>query len=198
MSYRIVIAEDSDLRLDYLQGYLEDLTHQVVGCTVIGDEAIAMAISLQPDLVLATIKGCRVDFFPGLQNIAAHHHIPTIIITDCGAQECVQQAADAGVMMSLLTPVSLDELQATIHIALARFHELDALRKEVGYLKQALEQRKMVERAKGILMDRLHLSEQEAFRRLQQLSQQENRPMLDIAQAVVTTHILWEEHPICP
>ena len=76
---------------------------------------------------------------------------------------------------------------------MARFRELQALRQEVGDLKKALAQRKIIERAKGILMDRGHLLEGEAFRRLQQMSQQENRPIVDIAQAVITASALWKD-----
>lgn len=197
MSYRIVIAEDEFLLRKSLSGLVEALNHHVIGLAETGTEAITHASTLQPDLMLLDIKIPEVDGIAAARIITSQYNIPIIITTAYCDPEFVDKAADAGVMMYLLKPISLGELQAAIQMSMARFRELQALRKEVGDLKAALEQRKMIERAKGILMDRLQLSEHDAFRRLQLLSQQENRPMLDIAQAVITTYALWEEQGKC-
>lgn len=188
-----MIAEDEFLLAKNLQGLVDALGHQVVGLADTGTQALAMAGAMQPDLVLMDIKIPEIDGIAAAREIAHRHNIPTIIITAFSDTAFVEEAADAGVMMYLLKPVSLGELQAAIRVTMARFGELQALRKEVGDLKQALHQRKVIERAKGILMDSMRLSENDAFRRLQTMSQQGNRPMVDIAQAVITTQTLWEE-----
>ena len=193
MSYRIIIAEDEFLLAKSLMGLVESLNHQVVGIAETGTQAIVMAGEHAPDLILMDIKIPEIDGITAARTIAQQQNIPTVIITAYSDPGLVDDAADAGVMMYLIKPVSLGDLQAAIHLTMARFRELQALRQEVGDLKKAMEQRKVIERAKGILMDQFHIQENEAFRRLQQLSQHENRPMVEIAQAIITTHALWKE-----
>jgi len=193
VSYRIIIAEDEFLLAKSLMGLVESLNHQVVGIAETGTQAIVMAGEHAPDLILMDIKIPEIDGITAARTIAQQQNIPTVIITAYSDPGLVDDAADAGVMMYLIKPVSLGDLQAAIHLTMARFRELQALRQEVGDLKKAMEQRKVIERAKGILMDQFHIQENEAFRRLQQLSQHENRPMVEIAQAIITTHALWKE-----
>ncbi|HEX2949377.1 MAG TPA: response regulator [Armatimonadota bacterium] len=193
MSYRIVIAEDEFILANNLKSLVESLNHTVVGIAETGAQAISLAEQHHPDLILMDIKLPEVDGITAARSIAQQYHIPTVIISAFSDRSYIEEAAEAGVMTYLVKPVSLGDLQAVIDLTMARYRELMALRQEVGDLKNALSQRKIVERAKGIMMDSLHLSEGEAFRRLQQLSQRENRPMIDIAQAVITANTLWKD-----
>lgn len=198
MSYRIIIAEDEFLLAKNLQALLEAMQHEVVGIAGTGTQVVVLAEQLRPDLILMDIKIPEMDGITAARKIAQQSDIPVVIITAYSDRAFVEGAVEAGVMTYLIKPVSHGDLQAAIDLSMARFRELKALRQEVGDLKKALVQRKIVERAKGILMDRLHLSDQEAFRRLQQLSQRENRPMVDIAQAVITTEALRGESTEAP
>lgn len=193
MPYRIVIAEDEFLLANNLKTLVESLGHAVVGIADTGSRVIALADDLQPDLILMDIKLPEVDGITAARTIARTRQTPIVIISAFSNRGYIEEAAEAGVMTYLVKPVSQGDLQAVIELTMARSRELAALRREVGDLKQALAQRKVIERAKGILMDRAHLSEGEAFRRLQQMSQQENRPLFDIAQSVITADSLWRD-----
>ncbi|HEY3376155.1 MAG TPA: response regulator [Armatimonadota bacterium] len=190
MSFRIVIAEDEFLLANNLKSMVESLHHEVVGLAETGAEAVTMASEHTPDLILMDIKLPEIDGITAARMIAQQWQIPIIIISAFSDRSYIEGAAEAGVMTYLVKPVSLADLQAVIDLTMARSRELMALRQEVGDLKKALSQRKIVERAKGILMDRGRMSEGEAFHRLQQMSQLENRPMVEIARAVITAHSL--------
>lgn len=166
MSYGIIIAEDEPPLADHLRAPAHELSHEVVAIADSGPAAIAAVSRHGPDLVLMDIKLPGMDGITAARTIARDNGIPTIIIS------------------------ALGELQAAIDLTMARFRELQALRREVGDLRHALAQRKMVERAKGILMDMHGWPKGEAFRRLQLQSQRENRRMIDVAQAVITAHAL--------
>ena len=194
MSYRIIIAEDEFLLANNLRTLVESLNHQVVGIAETGTQAITLAAECRPDLILMDIKLPEIDGITAAKTIAREQHIPIVIISAFSDRSYIEGAAEAGVMTYLVKPVSFGDLQAVIELTMARYRELMALRQEVGDLKQALVQRKTIERAKGILMDRGRMAEGEAFRRLQQLSQQENRPLVDIAQSVITADSLWKEN----
>lgn len=193
MPYRIAIAEDEFLLANNLRALVESLQHEVVGMAENGAQAISLAGEKRPDLVLMDIKLPEVDGITAARTIAQQYNIPIIIVSAYSDPSFVEGAAEAGVMTYLIKPVSLGDLKAVIDLTMARYRELQALRQEVGDLKKAITHRKIVERAKGILMDQFHLSEGEAFRRLQLTSQRENRPMIDVAQAVITTQSLLRE-----
>lgn len=193
MPYRIIIAEDEFILANNLKSLVESLSHEVVGVAETGAQAITLAEKFCPDLILMDIKLPEIDGITAARAIAQQHHIPTVIISAYSDRSYIEEAAEAGVMTYLVKPVSLGDLQAVIDLTMARYRELLALRQEVGDLKKALTQRKIIERAKGILMDSYRLSEGEAFRRLQHLSQRENRPMIEIAQAVITTNSLMKD-----
>lgn len=191
MAYRIVIAEDEFLLANNLKTLVESLNHSVVGIAETGVEAVSLAHEHCPDIILMDIKLPEMDGITAARTIAQQLQIPIVIISAFSDRGYIEGAAEAGVMTYLVKPVSIGDLQAVIDLTMARYRELVALRQEVGDLKQALEQRKIIERAKGILMDRGKLSEGEAFRRLQQRSQQENRSMIEIARAVITAESLY-------
>jgi response regulator NasT len=193
VSYRILIAEDEFVLANNLKTLVTSLHHAVVGIADTGTKAISLAEQHQPDLILMDIQLPEMDGITAARTITRQRPIPIVIISAFSDNSYIEGAAEAGVMTYLIKPVSLGDLQAVIALTMARNQELMALRREVGDLKQTLVQRKLIERAKGILMDRGAMLEGEAFRRLQQMSQRENRPMVEIAQAIITAHSLWTE-----
>lgn len=160
------------------------LGHGVVGTAETGRRAVEMARSLDPDLVLMDIALPGLDGISAAREILAFRAVPIVMVTGHADPELVERAAAAGVFTYLLKPVSQRDLDAAIQMARARFAELQALRQQVRDLTEALEIRKVVEQAKGILMKRLQISEAEAFRRLQRRASARRTSLRDMAQAV--------------
>ncbi|MFQ6057556.1 MAG: ANTAR domain-containing response regulator [Anaerolineae bacterium] len=182
---RVLIADDEGLRVMSLKAQLEALGHVVVGEASNGDEAVELAHRLKPDLAILDIRMPGPDGIEAAAMITAHTPMPIILLTAYSDPELAERAASAGIMAYLIKPVSEQALLPTIILAVSRFKEFQALRREVRELQEALETRKLVERAKGILMERLAISEAEAFRRLQRRSQDENKKLGEIAQAII-------------
>jgi response regulator NasT len=143
-----------------------------------------MARTLDPDLVLMDIAMPGLDGIAAAREILASRPVPVVIVTGHADAGLVERAAAAGVFTYLLKPVGQRDLDAAIQMARGRFAELQALRQQVRDLREALEIRKVVEQAKGILMNRLHVSEAEAFRRLQRRAAAQRRSLREIAEAV--------------
>lgn len=183
---RILIADDESLRVMSLRGQLETLGHKVVAEASNGKEAVRLAEELRPDLAILDIKMPEMDGIEAARQITAARPIPIILLTAYSERELAERAASANVSAYLMKPVSEQDLLPAIALAVSRFKEFQALHQEVDDLREALETRKLVERAKGILMRRLNLTEEEAFRRMQRRSQNENKKLAEIAQAIIT------------
>jgi response regulator NasT len=183
---RILIADDESLRVMSLRGQLETLGHKVVAEASNGKEAVRLAEELRPDLAILDIKMPEMDGIEAARQITAVRPIPIILLTAYSERELAERAASANVSAYLMKPVSEQDLLPAIALAVSRFKEFQALHQEVDDLREALETRKLVERAKGILMRRLNLTEEEAFRRMQRRSQNENKKLAEIAQAIIT------------
>lgn len=183
---RILIADDESLRVMSLKGQLETLGHKVIAEASNGKEAVRLADELRPDLAILDIKMPEMDGIEAAQKITATRPIPIILLTAYSERELAERAASANVSAYLMKPISEQDLLPAIALAVSRFKEFQALHQEVDDLRDALETRKLVERAKGILMRRLNLSEEEAFRRMQRRSQNENKKLAEIAQAIIT------------
>ncbi|MFI5047409.1 MAG: ANTAR domain-containing response regulator [Acidimicrobiia bacterium] len=182
---RVVIAEDEAIiRLD-LKELLEDEGYQVVGETGRGDEAIELVRTLGPDLVILDIKMPGVDGLSVARHVAGERMAAVLILTAFSQRELVEQARDAGALAYLVKPFQQSDLIPAMEIALGRFAELSALEREVGDLQERLEARKVVDRAKGRLMDGSAMTEQEAWRFLQQRAMATRRKIADIARDVV-------------
>ncbi len=184
-SLRILIADDESLRLLSLRAQLAALGHTVVAEASDGEEAVAAAASSQPDLAIIDIRMPVVDGIEAAERITRARPIPIILLSAYSEAQLVERAAEANIAAYLMKPVAAEDLHPAITLALTRFRQFQALRHEVDDLRGALEARKVIERAKGILMRRLGLSEDEAFRRLQRQSQDTNRKLADVAQAIV-------------
>jgi two-component system, response regulator PdtaR len=185
---RILIAEDETIiRLD-LKHLLERGGFEVCAEARDGEEAVALAASEQPDLAVLDVKMPRLDGIEAARRILAERPIPIVMLTAYGQEELVARAVEAGVFGYLVKPFREDDLLPAIHAARARHAELEALREEAESLAEALATRKVVERAKGLLMERDGLSEQDAFARLRRASQVSGRPMKVVAEALIATY----------
>jgi two-component system, response regulator PdtaR len=182
---RILIADDESIRLLSLCKQLAALGHVVVAEASTGDEAVALAASALPDLAILDIKMPVMDGIEAAEKITQARPIPIILLTAYDEAQLVERAAEANISAYLMKPVAEEDLLPAIMLALTRFRQFQALRQEVADLREALEARKTIERAKGILMRRLNLSEEEAFRRLQKQSQDSNRRLAQVAEAIV-------------
>ncbi len=182
---RILVADDESIRLLSLRKQLAALGHSVVAEASTGDEAVTLAGSALPDLAILDIKMPVMDGIEAAEKITQARPIPIILLTAYDEAQLVERAAQANISAYLMKPVAEEDLLPAITLALARFRQFQALRQEVADLREALEARKTIERAKGILMRRLSLSEDEAFRRLQKQSQDSNRKLAQVAEAIV-------------
>jgi two-component system, response regulator PdtaR len=184
---RILIAEDETIiRLD-LRKILERAGFEVCAEARDGEEAVALAGSERPDLAILDVKMPHVDGIEAARRILEGSPIPIVMLTAYGQEELVSRAVEAGVFGYLVKPFRETDLLPAIHAARARHEELQALREEAESLAEALATRKVVERAKGLLMEREGLSEAEAFARLRRASQVAGRPMKVVAEALIAT-----------
>jgi response regulator NasT len=184
---RILLAEDETIiRLD-LREMLERAGFEVCAEARDGEEAVELAMSAKPDLAILDVKMPKLDGIDAARRILGERPIPIVILTAYGQEELVSRAVEAGVFGYLVKPFRETDLLPAIHAARARHSELQALREEAESLSEALATRKVVERAKGLLMARENLSEEEAFVRLRRASQVSGRPMRVVAEALIAT-----------
>ncbi len=182
---RVLIGEDEPAVAEALQAVLESLGYAVGGIARDGIDAVAKAEALDPHLILLDIRMPQVDGVEAAGKIMARRPVPIILITGHAEPDVIERAAQAGVMAYLVKPVKRQDLAAAIAIALARFADLLALRRDVGTLQEALLLRRRVEQAKGILVHRMRISEAEGHRRLQQLARQHGCTLPEAADRVI-------------
>nr|MBC7244918.1 response regulator [Chloroflexota bacterium] len=190
---RILIADDESIILMDLREMLTNLGYLVVGEASDGQSAVNMARELKPDLVIMDIKMPGMDGIEAAKVLTEEKIAPVLLLTAYSQQDLIERAREAGVIGFLVKPFRESNLAPAIEVTLARFEEFRAVQKEVEDLKEALETRKLVDRAKGILMDTQGLTEQEAFRRIQKMSMNTRRPMKEIAEAIILAHEVREE-----
>ena len=184
---KILVAEDETLiRLD-LKEILERAGFDVCAEARDGEEAVALARDAAPDLAILDVKMPRLDGIEAARRILDERPIPIVMLTAYGHDELVSRAVEAGVFGYLVKPFRESDLLPAIKAARARHAELEALREEAESLADALATRKVVERAKGLLMEREGLSEEDAFARLRRASQVSGRPMKVVAEALLAT-----------
>lgn len=184
---RLVIADDESIIRMNLRETLVSLGYLVVGDTGDGVSAVHLARELRPDLVIMDIKMPKLDGIQAAKILTEEKIAPVLLLTAYSDRELVDRARDAGVVNYIVKPFREAELLPAIEIALARFAEFNTINKELGDLKDTMETRKLVERAKGVLMDTQGLKEQDAFRKIQQLSMNTRKSMREIAQAILLT-----------
>jgi len=182
---RVIIADDeSVIRVD-LREMLTTLGYLVVGEAGDGQSAVNLARELKPDVVIMDIKMPNLDGIEAAKILTQEKIAPVLLLTAYSQRDLVDRAKEAGVVGYLVKPFREQEIVPAIDIALARFQEFRELEKEVGDLKETLETRKVVDRAKGLLMDQQHLTEAEAFRKIQKMSMNTRKPMKEIAEAII-------------
>ena len=184
---RLVIADDESIIRMNLRETLVGLGYLVVGDAGDGVSAVHLARELRPDLVIMDIKMPKLDGIQAAKVLTEEKIAPVLLLTAYSDRELVERARDAGVVNYIVKPFREAELLPAIEIALARFAEFNSMATELGDLKDTMETRKLVERAKGVLMDTQGLKEQDAFRKIQQLSMNTRKSMREIAQAILLT-----------
>ncbi len=185
---RVIIADDESLiRMD-LREMLTNLGYLVVGEVGDGRSAVNLARELRPDIVLMDIKMSDMDGIEAAKILTEERVAPVLLLSAYSQQELVQRAQQAGVAGYLVKPFRESDLAPAIEVALARFSEFRAVEREVGDLQEALETRKAVDRAKGILMDTQGLTETEAFRKIQKMSMDNRKSMRTVADAIILAH----------
>ena len=184
---RLVIADDESLIRMNLKETLVGLGYLVVGEAGDGVSVVNLARELRPDLVIMDIKMPKLDGIQAAKVLTEDKIAPVLLLTAYSDRELVDRAREAGVVNYIVKPFRDAELLPAIEIAMARYAEFQEMDKKIGDLTEVLETRKLVERAKGVLMDTQGLKEQEAFRKIQQLSMNTRKTMREIAQAILLT-----------
>ena len=192
---KVLIADDERPVAVGLQGQLDALGYDVVALVDDGQRAIDVCRRTLPDVVLMDIEMPGMDGLSAARQIAADPGTPVIILTAHGHPNLIDQAIQGGVIQYLLKPVTSPALHAAIQTAVAAARELRELRREVNALEMTLRERKLIERAKGILMTRRNMTEPEAFRFLQRQSQDKRMPMAKLAESIVQADELFESPP---
>ncbi len=185
---RIIIADDESIVRADLKEMLTTLGYLVVGDVGDGQSAVNLARELKPDVILMDIKMPSMDGIQAAKILTEENIAPVVLLTAFGQKELVDRAKEAGVVGYLVKPFRESDLLPAIEVALSRFSEFEEVRQEVSDLQNALETRKAVERAKGILMDSQDIEENEAFRKIQKMSMNTRKPMKEVAEAIILAH----------
>jgi AmiR/NasT family two-component response regulator len=183
---RVLIAEDEALiRLD-LREMLQEEGFEVVGEAADGEQAVEMAAELEPDLVICDVKMPKMDGITAAAQIADKRIAPVVILTAFSQRDLIERARDAGAMAYLVKPFQKRDLLPAIEMATSRFAEIRALESEVTDLRDRLEARKLIERAKGVLMTEHRMTEPEAFRWIQRAAMDNRTSMRSVAELVLS------------
>ena len=185
MSVRVVIAEDEAIiRLD-LRETLEEEGYEVVAETGRGDKVLELVREHRPDLAILDIKMPGIDGLAASRLITAEKLCPVVLLTAFSQREIVEQARDAGALAYIVKPFQKSDLVPAIEVAIGRFRELQVLASEVGALEEQLETRKIIDRAKGVLIDKAGLSESDSYAFIQRAAMSERSKMRDIAEKIL-------------
>ncbi len=186
--WRIIIADDESLiRLD-LREMLTHLGYDVIGEAEDGRSAMELARRLRPDLLVMDIKMPDLDGISAAEELTRERIAPVVLVTAYSDQALVERAREAGVVGYVVKPFREAELMPVIELSRARFDEFRTLEQEVGSLRDALETRKLIEKAKGVLMDVHELREAEAFHRIRKTSMDARKSMKEVAEAILLAH----------
>ena len=182
---RVVVAEDESLiRLDIVE-ILRDNGFDVVGEAGDGETAVQLATELRPDLVVMDVRMPQLDGIKAAERLTKDHIAPVVLLTAFSQKELVEQATEAGALAYVVKPFTPADLLPAIEIALARYAQIVALESEVADMVERFETRKLVDRAKGLLNEKMGLTEPEAFRWIQKASMDRRLTMHDVAAAVI-------------
>ncbi|NIL74577.1 MULTISPECIES: response regulator [Rhodococcus] len=184
---RVVVAEDESLiRLDLVE-MLREEGYEVVGEAADGQQAVDLAVELRPDLVIMDVKMPRRDGIDAASEIAEKRIAPVVILTAFSQRELVEKARDAGAMAYLVKPFSKADLMPAVELAASRYTEISSLESEIADLQERLETRKLIERAKGKLMESQSLTEPQAFKWIQRAAMDRRTTMKAVAEVIIET-----------
>ncbi|MFC0682381.1 ANTAR domain-containing response regulator [Lysobacter korlensis] len=182
---RVVVAEDESLiRLDIVET-LRDNGFEVVGEAGDGETAVQLATELRPDLVIMDVKMPQLDGISAAERLSKNRIAPVVLLTAFSQKELVERASEAGALAYVVKPFTPNDLLPAIEIALSRYQQIIALESEVADMVERFETRKLVDRAKGLLNEKMGLTEPEAFRWIQKASMDRRLTMHDVAQAII-------------
>jgi response regulator NasT len=183
---RIAVADDEADTRQFFQELLTRLGHQVVGVAENGRQLIEQCRSTHPELVITDIRMPDLDGLRAAEEINRDRPVPVILVTGHHEANLLARAAADYIMAYLSKPIKPVDLEGAVKLAMLRFGHFQALRQEAASLRQALEDRKLIERAKGAVMKRVGVDEEEAFRRLRRLASDHNRKLAEVAQEVTS------------
>ena len=182
---RVVVAEDESLiRMDIVE-ILRDNGFEVVGEAGDGETAVQLATDLRPDLVVMDVKMPQLDGISAAERLAKNHIAPVVLLTAFSQKELVERASEAGALAYVVKPFTPNDLLPAIEIALSRYQQIMTLENEVADMVERFETRKLVDRAKGLLNEKMGLSEPEAFRWIQKASMDRRLTMHDVSKAII-------------
>ncbi len=190
---RIAVADDEPEMLQFLEMALSSMGHEVVIQAQNGQELIDACRATLPDLIITDINMPEVDGLEAVKQIQGTGLVPVILVSAHHDPEFIQRAIQNHVLSYPVKPIKKKDLEPAISLVVQRFKEYQTLQQEAADLRHSLEDRKLIERAKGILMKLAGLSEPEAFKRLQLLSSQKNKKMAEIAQSIITADEAFQE-----
>ncbi len=182
---RIAVADDEPFLRTYFQDVLPDLGHEVVGAAATGKELVELCQRTKPDLVISDIRMPDMDGIDAAAAISEDRPTPIILVSAFHDPEYIARAEQRYILAYLIKPVERAHLETAIAIVRRRFQEFESLRQETKDLKQALEDRKTIEKAKGLMMRKMRLSEADAFRTMQKLARDQNLKLVQVAQRIL-------------
>jgi len=185
-SLRIVVADDEPDMRDYFRKVLPRLGHTVSAAAENGEQLVEFCRSYQPDLVITDIKMPGMDGIDAAMKIYAERPIPVILVSAYSDAKLIERAKADHIMAYLVKPIKQTDLEPAISLTMCRFEQFEALRREATDMRQALEDRKVIEQAKGILMKELGLSEADAFRRLQKTASAKRLKLIELARLTLS------------
>lgn len=184
--WKILIAEDEQLTRTIIRTRLEKLGHIVVAEAEDGQQALEASRLHKPDAIIMDIKMPRMDGIEAARLIMSEKPCAILFLSSFNEQELVDQAGETGALAYLMKPFRKEDLGPALEMAVRRFRQIQSQSNEINELKDAIETRKLIERAKGILMDRHMMSESEAFKRIHFQARNQNKKMREIAQSIIT------------
>jgi two-component system, response regulator PdtaR len=182
---RIVVADDEADTREFFERYLPRLGHQVVAVAEDGRELVERCRQSKPDLIITDLRMPGLDGLAAVEAVFREMAVPVIVVTAYADEAWIERAQQAGVFAYLVKPITEQELKPAIALAWRQFEQFQALRQEASDLRQSLEDRKVIERAKGVVVRRVGVQEAEAFRRLRKFASDHNQKLVEVAQRVL-------------
>jgi response regulator NasT len=180
-SLRIAVADDEKEMRDYLRETLSLMGHEVVGTAATGVELVDVCRNHRPELIITDIRMPDMDGIQAAEQLSGDEPIPIILVSAFHDAQTIERAESNQILAYLVKPIKANNLEPAVGIAIRRFEQFQELRNEAASLRQALEDRKVIERAKGLMMKKANLDEQEAFQRLQKLARANQKKLVEMA-----------------